>query len=126
MNKFTSTKDFQNKMTEKYKTVSDSEDRDRYFTELEKVDSIDKSLEDFMEMFRENYIGEDTTKPEVFVHRLMNEHRTHQQSIVKNLYSALQLYAEKCTENRWFDARNQSAVKWAKEATDLEAYFPCI
>lgn len=57
---------------------------------------------------------------------LSKQHRTHQQSIVRTLFSVLKKYAETSGS----DLRNASAVEWAKKATDPsvvgETYFPYI
>jgi hypothetical protein len=113
--------EFQKKFAEKH----DGEPIADFMKELEKVRQYDDLTISFLDMFRENYFGEDNTKAEIFVGELMRQHRTHQQSIVKNLFMALKKYAE-CKEKHWYDDRNEAAVEWAKKATDGEFYFPCI
>ena len=52
---------------------------------------------------------------------LLKQHRTLQQSFIGNFKNAMVTYGQTQT-----DPRNESAVKWAKQAGDLEVYFPYI
>jgi hypothetical protein len=115
--KYSDTKEFFNK----HKNQS----LEKHLKDLKSVKECEEKTEEFLKMFRENFFGEDDTKAKIFFYELINQHRTHQQSIIKNLFKALKLYSD-CWEKGWFDARNEQAVAWAKEVTGKDTVFPCI
>ena len=53
---------------------------------------------------------------------LLKEHLTNQQSVIRNIFSMLKIYAE----NAATDLRNEEAVKWAKKITEKPVHFPYI
>jgi len=57
----------------------------------------------------------------ILFHCLLMQHRTHQQSIIGNLYHALSRYGQSSS-----DGRNEQAVTWATKATKDEQLFPFI
>lgn len=122
MNLYVEGSEFNKKFREKH----DGKPINEIMKKFQEAKAIDDQTVAFLEMFRENYFGEDQTKPEILMAELTRQHRTHQQSIIKNLFTALKMYADFCTEHRWYDDRNKAAVEWAKKATEGDFYFPCI
>jgi len=95
---------------------------ERAIKEIMEMKKQEELMEQFLEMFRENFFNDSDHKGKMFAHQLIKQHRTHQQSILANLFNALKEYA-KCN---YFDARNEAAMEWAKAATQADTYFPCI
>jgi hypothetical protein len=52
---------------------------------------------------------------------LLHEHRTLQQATICSLYNILKSYST--TD---YDLRNEQAIMWAKEATNIKYSFPFI
>jgi len=91
-----------------------------YMDKASEMDASQKLFKDVFDLLHRT--GSDgQVMADIFAHTLRMEHRTHQQAIIKNLYSALRTYGESGK-----DARNESAVTWAKTATSGDNYFPYI
>lgn len=94
-----------------------------YFTQKEQMEKIETKISEALEVLQNRSDSEMVAEVVSFV--LSKQHRTHQQSIVRTLFSVLKKYAETGS-----DLRNASAVEWAKKATDPsivgETYFPYI
>ena len=120
MNRYSDTNQCQDKVAQRFNPETNIKG---YMDRMGEIRDQEEVVDGFLKTFRENYFGEDETKENIFFQALMSQHRTHQQSIMKNMFKK---YANESLDNDWFDARNEQGLKWAKEATDLEAYFPCI
>lgn len=87
------------------------------------MEKIETKISEALEVLQNRSDSEMVAEVVSFV--LSKQHRTHQQSIVRTLFSVLKKYAETGS-----DLRNASAVEWAKKATDPsivgETYFPYI
>lgn len=94
-----------------------------YFTQKEQMEKIETKISEALQVLQNRSDSEMVAEVVSFV--LSKQHRTHQQSIVRTLFSVLKKYAETGS-----DLRNASAVEWAKKATDPsvvgETYFPYI
>lgn len=69
------------------------------------------------------------TREQVFVadvlhRRLDREHRTLQQNFWRMIGRIIQKVGE--TPEHYYDLRNEASVKWAKEVSKIETYFPFI
>lgn len=95
-----------------------------YFTQKEQMEKIETKISEALQVLQNRSDSEMVAEVVSFV--LSKQHRTHQQSIVRTLFSVLKKYAETSGS----DLRNASAVEWAKKATDPsvvgETYFPYI
>ena len=61
------------------------------------------------------------------VESFIRSHRTLQQSMVRTLYIVLRRLGEYYEVHpNYFDARNEESVKWLKEVSKLDRYFPLI
>lgn len=110
--KFTETSECQNFLKEKYKS-----NIKEYYKEITRIDNECIRIKDCLEIIRRN----DYIIHKMIAHELITNHRTNQQSIIKNLYQALKEYSKASS-----DLRNEESIKWAKHATDKEFYFPYI
>lgn len=57
-----------------------------------------------------------------FVTLLNKQHRTHQASVIKNIQTILKLYAETAT----CDQRNEAAVDFAQQVSEIDTYISYI
>ena len=114
MSKFTDSKIFE----DKYKKMADH-NLDRYFEAKKAMDEKEAIVEAFLDMMRTQNSDVIT---DLVSYNLVKEHRTNQQSIIKNLFSTFKKYVEMTGT----DDRNESAVNWLKEITKDEPYFPYI
>jgi hypothetical protein len=94
---------------------------DAYTDEIKNLRQKNTVIESFVKLMRSEYAESDLLI-EMLTHEIRYQHRTNQQSFVKNMFNFLKEYAKSL-----HDGRNVDSVKWAKEATELEsAYFPFI
>ena len=84
----------------------------------ERFDEAEQRIKDAFAVLQEP----DSDVADVLAHALMTEHRTHQQSILRNFHIALKTYAA----NTGVDLRNEAAVEWAQEVTKDNQHFPYI
>lgn len=88
---------------------------EQYCEAANKMNEKEDKIRAALEVLRERDSGV------LFVHCLIREHRTHQQSIIRNLFEALAFYSKSST-----DLRNEAAVEWAQKATKENTYFPFV
>jgi hypothetical protein len=91
---------------------------DTYIEQRKLFNEKEQKINDALEVLRET----SKTNSKLFVHCLLMQHRTHQQSIIKCLHDGLLEYGQFAGS----DPRNEDAVKWSKNATSEENYFPYI
>lgn len=115
--RFTETQRWQNAQRDRWDSGEIT--RDEYLTERERINGAEQAMRDALNFLRDN--DHQSLMPALFLHALTSEHRTHQQSIIRNLHEALKRYGQ-CDS----DLRNAEAVKWAREATTGESSFPFI
>jgi hypothetical protein len=91
---------------------------------MNKAKSLDQAQELFTAAFDllHSSGSNGQTMADIFAFALQMEHRTHQQSIVRTLFNALRTYGNESGT----DARNETAVTWAKKSTEEITYFPYI
>ena len=57
---------------------------------------------------------------EAIVDQLFVTHRTLQQGVIGAFKVAIESYADKCVEHRFYDLRNDAAVSWAREVGKIQ------
>lgn len=113
--KYTESKQFQETAMKAF-----GNDIDGYLKHKDEINSKQEKIEGALKVLKEYCNSEVSSK--VLAYALISEHRTNQQVIIKNLFSALKFYSEHAGS----DDRNENAVEWAKSATEKETYFPYI
>lgn len=93
-----------------------------YEYEQQSRENIKSAMETLMR--EANKMGNERNMARAMFESMSGEHRTIQQSFMKSLAGALSQYAE--FGERYHDARNEAAVKWASEVSKIESYFPFI
>ena len=119
MGSFTDTTAFHTEMEKKFSMPLAKEDITKYMEIKNRVDQNQKKIQEALELLSSTY---ESDTVDLVVHCLFKNHRTHQQSIIKNIFNSLKKYGEL---NYW-DHRNEQAVKWAREATKEQKCFPYI
>jgi hypothetical protein len=115
--KFTDTKIFESfKDQQPHETKQEIE---MLYNFIDKINKDETVINRVLEILHSTYDTKEIIA--LFVHCLIQQHRTHQQSIIGKIYHILKEYGKNDT-----DLRNECAVKWAKEATEKEAYFPFL
>jgi hypothetical protein len=109
MNKFTD--------TAKWRENNAHLSGDKFYDRQEADDKDELVLVEAMRILRKR----EKDVSDLLVHCLTQQHRTHQQLIINNIYDTLKKYG-----NGSSDQRNEASVNWAKKATDKEEYFPYI
>ena len=69
-----------------------------------------------------NTMGSDKLVSQGIVEGLENCHRTLQQSFMRCFVAAMKEYGD----TRFFDARNEASVDFAKKIGEMDEYFPFI
>ena len=114
MSKFTDSKIFE----DKYKKMADH-NLDRYFEAKKAMDEKEAIVNAFLDMMRTQNSDVIT---DLLNYALVKQHRTHQQLIIKNLFSTFKKYVEVGES----DARNLAALEWLEKITENEVSFPYI
>ena len=112
--KFTESRTFKEKAGDEWNLPEDG--IKAYFDHKEKLDENEVIIRKALEIMRSR------DSVDLVAHCMVNEHPTHQQLQISGLYQALKIYGE----NQFADARNESAVNWAKKSTSEDTYFPYI
>lgn len=92
---------------------------EEYHVSKEEIETAESILHEAMDVLRRRnpYVAD------LVNHVIQQEHRTHQQNIMRNLASFMMKYRDTAGS----DIHNEASVNWAKKATaDGEIFFPYI
>lgn len=120
MVKYTESNEFREIADKKFGDDVKNNKFDGYMKFVNETNEKEDKIKSAIDVLQDSYDSGMVQK--ILANVLIRNHRTHQQLIIKNLHGALKLYAEFSGS----DARNEEAVKWAKNATKEEVYFPMI
>lgn len=100
--------------------MSNAEEVKAHIRRVQKVKEVADAMRVIVDAT--NTMGSEQLVTEGIVEGLTSCHRTLQQSFMRCFVDAMKEYGD----TRFFDARNEASVEFAKKIGEMEEYFPFI